>query len=922
MVIEGDAVTVHDLPAHGSLLAGRGTEVDIELKDPGASAHHARVYSDGGQVAIEDLGSRNGTQIRGQRISAGERVPLAIGEAALAAGAVLLVQRKSPRLHQRRSLPHGYFELRLGEECQLAGDDGGAAFSIVRMDVNGELDGDGFANAAGDLLRPSDILGTYAPGAYEILLRRTAPGEGPRLLEPLLQKLRELGAAPRASFAHFPADGRTAHALIEKACAGVRPPVVSAAPPGEIVLDARMREVYRLAEKAAGRDINVLILGETGVGKEILAETIHRASRRAAQPFLCLNCGALSESLRESELFGYERGAFTDAKAAKPGLLEMAGGGTVFLDEIGEMAPTMQAMLLRAIETKQVMRIGGIQPKSIDVRFISATHRDLVREIREKRFRSDLYYRLNGIALEIPPLRERRSEIRVMADAFLTQLAGLPAGSRPPRVTDESAALLESYVWDGNIRELRNVMERALLLSDGGDVEPEHLPLETIRGPAEPEPVVLDDIPDEMSSDSPWTPEECAERARVLNALRTEGGNQDPRCPPARDLAKHSACAPGGLRSPAAAEASSMNARKVYLVAAVVPRDSRAAACRRAPVTCSDGRVCPAGDVVAAPPPLRGASRPVSLPPAQVSSTGRPARRRGFPASARLASASRFFVAMASRTASKPVGRHRPRQTRRLDFNFTGAAGAQSATRAARFDTSGCRGLCGDGVRTGVRSLRPGVNLGTPAATRALSLGFYRQTTGLRCNTDCTFDTSGFTAPAASKIVNGTEECDGAPTRSCIDLGFDYGFAGCSASCRVTSDGCAKVGGWQVVMTADTSSLFRGFDLVWGSGPYDVYAVGGATVLHWGWKRVVCHDARDRPPSCPVRVLPCGGSGPADVYASELIEYRAGRLSLGRLWDGPPRSSAGCQPLSGAVARMTSSPSERASTTGMGRAGR
>ena len=239
-----------------------------------------------------------------------------------------------------------------------------------------------------------------------------------------------LGAEPRAAFAHFPADGRTAHALIEKACAGLRPAPASAAPPGVIVLDPRMREVYRLAEKAASRDINVLILGETGVGKEILAETIHRASKRADKPFLCLNCGGLSESLRESELFGYERGAFTDAKVAKPGLLEMADGGTVFLDEIGEMSASIQAMLLRAIETKQVMRIGGVRPKAIDVRFIAATNRDLVQEIREKRFRSDLYYRFNGISLEIPPLRERRLEIRPLAEAFLAELAG-GAARRP-----------------------------------------------------------------------------------------------------------------------------------------------------------------------------------------------------------------------------------------------------------------------------------------------------------------------------------------------------------------------------------------------------------------------------------------------------------------------------------------------------------
>ena len=526
VVVEGESVTVHDLPESGSLLAGRGADVDIELTDPSASAHHARIHVEGGRAAIEDLGSRNGTQIRGQRIVAGERVPLAMGEAVMVAGAVLLVQRKSRRLQQRRSLPHGYFELRLGEECQLARDDEGAAFSLVRLDVNGALDAEAFAAAAADLLRTSDILGTYAPDAYEILLRRMKPEDAPRALEPLLQKLAQLGATTRLAFAHFPADGRTAHALIEKACAGIRPPVAAAVRPGVILLDARMREVYRLAEKAAARDINVLILGETGVGKEILAETIHRASKRVAQPFLCLNCGGLSESLRESELFGYERGAFTDAKAPKPGLLEMAAGGTIFLDEIGEMSPSMQATLLRAIETKQVTRIGGLRPKAIDVRFISATHRDSVEEIREKRFRSDLYYRLNGISLEIPPLRERRAEIRPLGDAFLAELA-VPAGAaRPPRLTDEAAALLEGYVWDGNIRELRNIMERALLLSDGGDVEPEHLPLETLRGPVEPEPVAVGDIPDDTAAAGIWTPEEQAERSRVLDALRAEGGNQ------------------------------------------------------------------------------------------------------------------------------------------------------------------------------------------------------------------------------------------------------------------------------------------------------------------------------------------------------------------------------------------------------------
>jgi len=527
--VEGDAITVHDLPDRGTLVIGRGEDVDVRVNDPGASARHCTLHVEGGRVAIEDLGSRNGTQIRGQRIDAGERVMLAPGESALVAGAVLLLQRKNRQLQQRRSLPHGYFELRLAEECLLAKTAGGApAFSIARLDIEGGRDADSFAAAAAELLRPADILGTYAPDAYEILLRRTAPAEAEGALAPLLRKLDELGAEPRVAYAHFPGDGRTAHALIEKACARLRPAPAGSAPPGAIVLDPRMRDVYRLAEKAAGRDINVLILGETGVGKEILAQTIHRASKRADRPFLSLNCGGVSETLRESELFGYERGAFTDAKVAKPGLLEMAEGGTVFLDEIGEMSPSIQAMLLRAIDTKQIMRVGGVRPKAIDVRFVAATNRDLVEEIREKRFRSDLYYRLNQISLEIPPLRERRSEIRPLAEAFLAELAGGAAGA--PRLSDEAVQLLESHAWDGNIRELRNVINRALVLCDGDTIEPEHLPLETLQRAASPARMpAADDAAAEIlppPSELSLTPEQRSERERIVAALQAEGGNQ------------------------------------------------------------------------------------------------------------------------------------------------------------------------------------------------------------------------------------------------------------------------------------------------------------------------------------------------------------------------------------------------------------
>ena len=179
-----------------------------------------------------------------------------------------------------------------------------------------------------------------------------------------------------------------------------------------------MRRVHELAERAAAGTINVLITGETGVGKELLAETVHRASPRRGGPYVCLNCAALSETLLESELFGHERGAFTGAVQAKPGLLETAARGTLFLDEVGELPLATQAKLLRVIETREVTRLGSVRPHRIDVRFIAATNRDLEAEVARGAFRADLYFRLNGITLTIPPLRSRLEEIRPLAETF------------------------------------------------------------------------------------------------------------------------------------------------------------------------------------------------------------------------------------------------------------------------------------------------------------------------------------------------------------------------------------------------------------------------------------------------------------------------------------------------------------------------
>ncbi|HEX8726105.1 MAG TPA: sigma-54 dependent transcriptional regulator, partial [Gemmatimonadaceae bacterium] len=275
-------------------------------------------------------------------------------------------------------------------------------------------------------------------------------------------------------------------------------------------------EVLRLAETVAPTESTVLIQGESGTGKEVVARYIHQLSGRTGGPFLSINCGALPEGLLESELFGHVKGAFTGAVKDKSGLFTAAGGGTFFLDEIGETTPATQVKLLRVLQHREVIPVGATDAEPIDVRLVAATNRDLEEEIKGGRFRSDLYYRLNVILFHLPPLRQRTEDIPLLVDHFLGRIAA-ESGEVPKHLEEEALDAAQAYPWPGNVRELENALERAAILTPGDTIKVSALP-ERITEPRS-EPLV--------ASRTPANPTlEAVERAYIMWVLQSESGNK------------------------------------------------------------------------------------------------------------------------------------------------------------------------------------------------------------------------------------------------------------------------------------------------------------------------------------------------------------------------------------------------------------
>jgi len=290
------------------------------------------------------------------------------------------------------------------------------------------------------------------------------------------------------------------------------------------VVSAQLSPVLALADRIAASMISVLLLGETGVGKDVLAERIHRASPRANGPFVRINCAAFSSTLLASELFGHEKGAFTGATSARLGLLQSGNGGTVFLDEVGDLPLDHQAHLLLVLERREVLPVGAVRPRPLDVRFVSATNRDLPKEVAAGRFRCDLYFRLNGLTIEVPPLRARVPEIETLARVFARE-AARSIGKPTPELTSAALAVLQAHRWPGNIRELRSIIERAVLLAADCVLLPHDIALPV---PAAPLPA-LEATPVMVAAEGSAglaDGREDTERRQVAETLARCGGNQ------------------------------------------------------------------------------------------------------------------------------------------------------------------------------------------------------------------------------------------------------------------------------------------------------------------------------------------------------------------------------------------------------------
>jgi DNA-binding NtrC family response regulator/pSer/pThr/pTyr-binding forkhead associated (FHA) protein len=494
LVFERDSSTLFQLPASGEVVIGRAETAHLQLRDSSVSRAHAKIVVSGGAAQIADLGSQNGTRVNGERL-AGARA-LANGDVITVCSITLVYNTSARPTPRRQLLELAQFRQRAEEELErsLRYD---RPLTVAALALGAATDRVHLSTSLGSCLRLMDVAGLGGADQVLVLMPEVGGEEAAAAAKLVLGALVGIAPAARAGYATCPADGCDVDTLLASARAALLDAqpgrvatstrsyrTIQVANQPIVVADPAMTRLFTLIERLAASDLPVLVCGETGTGKEICATALHHWSARREKPLVTLNCAALQETLVESELFGYERGAFTGAAGAKPGLLERGSGGTVFLDEVGELSATAQAKLLRVLETKRMQRLGDVREREIDIRVVAATNRNLETEVRDGRFRQDLFFRLSGGMLWIPPLRDRRRELSILAQTFLHD-ACARAGREPLAMSDATMRVLAAYRWPGNVRELRNLMEFAAATVAEPMLEPSHITprLSTARAP-------------------------------------------------------------------------------------------------------------------------------------------------------------------------------------------------------------------------------------------------------------------------------------------------------------------------------------------------------------------------------------------------------------------------------------------------------
>ncbi|WP_239014210.1 sigma 54-interacting transcriptional regulator [Archangium violaceum] len=491
LVLEGNSSSLRSLPRAGTLRIGRDPSSDIRLEDPSVSRRHAELVVGEGMARLNDLGSHNGARINGERVVGGQ--VLYSGDVVTLGNVTLVLHGGEGAQPERPSLDEPALRLRLSEELERVLDYERAVSVVVLEPGSSHAPLPELVRALGASLRMMDVV-CQAGSALWVLLPELEEEAAEDAAQGFLEVLSPLAPQMRAGLATAPQDGLNADALIAAARA-----VALAASPGSlrvsdprlyrlelgerslVVADAAMVRTYELLRRLAASTLPVLIHGETGSGKENAAWAVHYWSPRVERPFVALNCSAIPESLAESELFGYERGAFSGADKPKAGLLERANGGTLFLDEVAELSLSLQAKLLRALEQKRITRLGDSREREVDLRIVAATHRVLAKEVEAGRFREDLFFRLSAAVVMLPPLRDRPRELPLLARAFLEE-ACARLGRSPLSLSAGTMGVLSAHSWKGNVRELRNVLEYAAATAPGPILEPSHLP-DSLRAP-------------------------------------------------------------------------------------------------------------------------------------------------------------------------------------------------------------------------------------------------------------------------------------------------------------------------------------------------------------------------------------------------------------------------------------------------------